>query len=120
MIIDLILDRLDGAMYSMKRFYDAVSLYERYMNNNFPISRALDMGTENDVRKALCKYIDEQGYNPKIKDFVNCNRWVCENYTDMLDFKLSDLWNNYICAETDEEAAQNFHAIGVYLGVHEN
>ena len=41
-----------------------------------PIAQALDGGTNSDVQRELCKYIDEQGYNPAIKNWINSVAWV--------------------------------------------
>ena len=51
MIIDLILDRKDGHEYNAREFYYEVLEYESTFNFNRAISRAMDYGTENDVKK---------------------------------------------------------------------
>ena len=40
------------------------------------ITIAMDYGTEEDVRKALCRYIDDNEYNEKIKDYINSRAWL--------------------------------------------
>ena len=40
------------------------------------ITLAMDYGTEADVRKALCRYIDDNDYNEKIKDYINSRDWL--------------------------------------------
>ena len=77
MIIDLILDRKDGETYNAKEFYNSVMQYsEIWPDMCLPIAQALDGGTNSDVQRELCKYIDEQGYNPAIKKWVNSVEWV--------------------------------------------
>lgn len=80
MIIDLILDRKDGVKYSAREFYYRVMEYEtifKFENSiERSISRALDYGTNKDVQKALCAYIDSQGYNAQIKDYINSVDWI--------------------------------------------
>lgn len=76
MIVDLILDRKDGAEYDAKSFYDDVMEYEAIFELNRSISRALDSGTNKDVQRALCEYIEDNGYNHEIKDFINKVTWV--------------------------------------------
>ena len=72
MIIDRILDRYDGDAYEPREFYwDMLS----YGGHGVQISRAMDFGTEEDVKKALCEYIDGE-YNPLIKDFINKADWL--------------------------------------------
>ncbi len=73
MIIDLILDRYHGDAYDPKKFYDAVMDYEE--GTEYPISRALDDGEEEDVKRALCDYVDGE-YNPNIKKYINAVEWL--------------------------------------------
>lgn len=73
MIIDLILDRKDGESYRADSFYRNVV---RYGEIGDAITRAMDFGTEKDVKKALCSYIDDQDYNPEIKHFINSVNWL--------------------------------------------
>lgn len=74
MIIDKILDRYDGDAYDPEDFYNAMMSYEE--GTDFPISRALDSGEEEDIKRELCAYIDDGNYNPKIKDFINSVKWL--------------------------------------------
>lgn len=82
MIIDLILDRKDNEeftgydAYDPYSFYREVMSYESIFEMDRDISSALDYGTEDDVRKALCKYIDDNQYNPDIKNYVNSKTWL--------------------------------------------
>lgn len=41
-----------------------------------PIADAMDGGTEEDVKRELCRYIDAEDYNPEIKDYVNSVDWL--------------------------------------------
>ena len=78
MIIDLILDRKcdeeHGGGYSPRDFYWGVT---RYGSIGHDITRAMDYGTETDVRNALCDYIDENDYNPNICDYIRARKWLC-------------------------------------------
>ena len=82
MIIDRILDRKgfeeDGVMdyYNPREFYHDMMAYG---GSGINIARAMDCGTEDDVRKELCGYIDRNNYNPQIKEFINKVNWICEN-----------------------------------------
>ena len=76
MIIDLILDRKDGEEYNTREFYYSVMEYESTLNSNREISRALDGGNESDIKKSLCDYIIENGYNTEICKYVNSVNWV--------------------------------------------
>lgn len=82
MIIDLILDRKDheeatgNDAYDPYEFYRQVMSYESIFEMPRDISSSLDYGTEDDVRKALCKYIDREQYNPEIKKYVNSKKWL--------------------------------------------
>lgn len=73
MIIDRILDRYDGDEYKPKEFYLEMLSYGGYYGNK--ISMAMDYGTEDDVKQALCDYIGTQ-YNPLIKDFIRKANWL--------------------------------------------
>ena len=99
MIIDLILDRKDGHEYKAKEFYDNVMAYEE--GTDYKISRALDGGTEKDVKKALCDYIINNDYNPKICNYINRVTWLEDEATskelnDSIDWidRYNDFYND--------------------------
>lgn len=73
MIIDLILDRKDGDPYVDRKFYFDVLGYGEIGDD---ITRAMDYGTERDVKKALCDYIDNNEYNPAIKNYIHSVNWL--------------------------------------------
>ena len=81
MIVDRILDRKgfeeDGVMdyYNPREFYYDMMAYGGYGDD---IARAMDYGTEDDVKRELCKYIDRNNYNPQIKDYINSVDWIGE------------------------------------------
>lgn len=94
MIIDLILDRKDGYAYDPKEFYDEVTEYASDFDANYmrDIARALDSGTNKDIQKALCKYIDIESYNPKIKDYINSVNWLEDSKGNFYDSYSYDKW----------------------------
>ena len=73
MIIDLILDRKDGDKYRPEVFYRRVYMYGEI---GFGISSAMDGGTENDVKRELCNYVVENGYDEKICEYINKEKWL--------------------------------------------
>ena len=75
MVIDYILDRKDGYEYDVKEFYDACMAYEE-----FDIARALDGGTEKDVKKALCDYVIYNDYPKSICKYINSENWLDDDY----------------------------------------
>lgn len=76
MVVDIILDRKDGFTYSIDEFAD---LYDQATSFGFvELARAIDSGTEEDVKRELKNYIDEQGYNEEIKDYIDSVDWVRE------------------------------------------
>ena len=79
MIIDLILDRKDGYKYNVEDFYrDCVE----YGEVGFEITRALDSGTEEDVKQALCDYIIENDYNKNICKYINSVNWLDDSIVE--------------------------------------
>lgn len=77
MIIDLIIDRKCGEPYSPERFYREVMEYGEFVPEYAdPITRAMDEGTESDVKQALCKYITNADYNPIICKYINSVNWL--------------------------------------------
>jgi len=75
MIIDKICDAMDGD-YTPRDFYNYVSESECFFLEDYSISRAMDSGTNADVQRELCKYIEANLYNPEIKTFINSFTWV--------------------------------------------
>ena len=77
MIIDCILDRQDGESagkpYSAHDFYMGIMRYGKISHG---ITAAMDYGTEEDVRRALCEYILTNDYNPEICQYVNSRAWL--------------------------------------------
>lgn len=67
--------------YSPGKFYREIFQYiggcGDYWAEN--ITRAMDYGEEEDVKAALCRYIDEADYNPEIKNYINSVMWLKEN-----------------------------------------
>lgn len=79
MIIDAILDRRADNKEG-KDSWTAENLryvYDEAMFFKFDyLSRAIDGGTEKDVKDALCRYIDENEYRPSIKRYVRSVEWI--------------------------------------------
>lgn len=78
MIVDLILDRRDGRHYSAHDFYLEVRKYERIGvgTNGEDISLAMDYGDNRDVQRALCQYIQRNGYPADIESYIKSQVWV--------------------------------------------
>jgi hypothetical protein len=77
MIIDLILDRKDGIAYNSRKFYYEIMDYEHiFFSDEYKISKALDYGSETDVKSALCNYITENQYNEDICNYINSVNWL--------------------------------------------
>ena len=73
MIVDLILNRKDGVNYRVENFYRQVANYGEI---GFDITEALDNGEEFDVKRELCNYIKENGYNSNINNYINNVEWL--------------------------------------------
>lgn len=87
MIIDIILDRREGAINyvpatHLKAIYDYATFF--HMNN---LAAAVDGGTEDDVKAALMDYVISGGCNPDIHHhnfldlclFIKAVRWTEED-----------------------------------------
>lgn len=90
MLIDAILDRKAG--YGVKSpYYKAKELYEYCMrygggvegNIYTDVARALDSGTEQDVKNVLLRYIEDEYNTPEIRQYIKSVQWL----KDDLDFE---------------------------------
>lgn len=82
MIIDLILDRKDGMTYNAEDFYRDIIDYENIFELSHDISLAMDYGNNEDVQQALCSYIDNQHYNPEIKQYICSVNWIISDTSE--------------------------------------
>ena len=104
MIIDLILDRKDGTPYNAIDFYRDVMEYESDFNLDRSISSALDYGDEKAVRKALCDYVINQGYNKNICNYINDVQWLKSDVTnDRLNSVIDRITKEFNMFFDDEE-----------------
>lgn len=71
MLIDLILDRAADIAYNPHDFYLRAMEYKQD-----EITRAMDGGTENDVKAALCDYIRRNEYNSDIRAYIESVDWL--------------------------------------------
>ena len=73
MIIDIILDRYDAEKYNDFNFNAHNFYYDifQYGEIGHDITRAMDAGSEEDTKNALCAYILNYGYNTKIIDYTH-------------------------------------------------
>lgn len=84
MVIDLILDRqyeiveLGEDYYEPRKFYHACIGYNEVfeMDTIENIIKAMDYGTEDDVKNAICDYIIRAEYSTDICDFVRSVNWI--------------------------------------------
>lgn len=76
MIIDVILDRKDGAIsYDASKHLKAIYDYATDAGMS-DIAAAVDGGNENDVRAALMRYIKVCGYPSALLDYIASVRWT--------------------------------------------
>lgn len=78
MLIDLILDRKDGVEYNLDNFKEDVKYYSEFFGGYCTlVYDAMMIGTEKDVKDALCKYIDGwYGGNASIKRYIRRVNWL--------------------------------------------
>ena len=90
MIGDWICDRKDGQKYSAREFYFGIMNYrETWPEWADAITRAMDAGEEPDVQEALCKYIDEAGWNGQLKDYIRAVRWLEDDAEHSFEVKVT-------------------------------
>lgn len=83
MIIDVILDRQDGAInYAPETHLKAIYDYATDAGMS-DIAAAVDGGNEDDVKAALMRYIKVCGYPSALLDYVASVRWTSEDDTRM-------------------------------------
>jgi len=77
MIIDLILERKEEEgfqkKYIPKKFYNDCMEYGTIGHD---ITKAMDYKTEAEVKKELCHYIINNGYNEDICNYINSRNWI--------------------------------------------
>ena len=73
MVIDLILNRKDGAPYNAHKFYREILQYGEVGGG---IAEALDSAGETGVKFALCRYVIDNGYNPAISEYIASVDWL--------------------------------------------
>lgn len=79
MIIDIILDRKDGAInYAPETHLKAIYDYATDARMT-DIAAAVDGGTEDDVKAALMCYISTCGYPLELLDYIASVRWTSED-----------------------------------------
>ena len=77
MLVDLILDRRDGASYSPSEFEDEVKECCDTFPSYIPVYKALICGSEDEVKDELCRYIDDEWYgSPLVRDYILSNVWI--------------------------------------------
>lgn len=75
MVIDEILDRRGGFPYDPKSFYNYCIAYDSELTIN--IADAMDEGEEEDVKKAIHKYLKEADYDfPEFHEYVDSVDWL--------------------------------------------
>ena len=78
MLIDLILDRQIGYNYSPKEFYNYLITNPLYNQNELgqAITRALDEGTEQEVKTLLKQYLTDTGCQGKVFSYIDSVNWL--------------------------------------------
>lgn len=70
MVIDLILDRKEGFADLNAEYLEDMKQYEfDYIN------AAIDTNDDDTIKAALCRYIEENEYNPELKNYITSVNW---------------------------------------------
>ena len=81
----LMMRKIDEALngnYNPQEFYEHAKLCESEPTlewldvEDYPISKAMDEGTNQDVQHALCEYVDGNGLMAEVKELINKFTWV--------------------------------------------
>ena len=78
MIIDLILDRENGKPYNQSEFYAEVLKFEEPTSDDIDgseLARALETGTNDDVKRELVIYVAVNGYDLEIINYIMSVEW---------------------------------------------
>lgn len=124
MIVDRILDRKDFEQDGIMDYYNPRQFYYdmmEYGGHGTEIARAMDYGTEEDVRKELCKYIDDCKYSPEIKDYINSVKWL-ESCNITLTATCSCCGNTaeYVLDDEETEVYIEYQSLGRQMGTIQN
>lgn len=71
MIIDEILDRRDGCKYNPEYLVDIAEI-DGFDN----IVKAFKSKNENAAKSALKEYVNENGYDNKLNEYVDSQQWI--------------------------------------------
>ena len=91
MIVDLILDRRDDLeeerhRYCARGFYSECMEYSKVFDGiGDGITRAMDNGNEDDVKRELCRYIIDGGYALDICTFINSVDWLIDDNITVIE-----------------------------------
>lgn len=91
MIIDIILDRKDGAIsYDASKHLKAI--YDYATDSGMTeLATAVDGGTEDDVKAALMCYISTCGYPLELLDYIAGVRWT-DDAPALEDLEMISMW----------------------------
>lgn len=99
MIIDVILNRLDGEEYSREMLGTIREHAERFCYCDIAV--AIDTKDSKALTKALCAYIDGE-YNPDIKAYVRSVDWL-DTHTPTITERMNALEHEYDLLEWEDE-----------------
>lgn len=76
MVIDILFDRRDGYGYDPKHLYN-YCMASPMLDVVEPIRKALDYGTEADVKQALLDYCSQNGYvHGGMPEYIRSVKWL--------------------------------------------
>ena len=76
MIIDCVLDKLELTPFEKLTPGEIEYIKAECLIFEFDyILTALKSGSNEEMKKALCNYIDNNEYNPELKYSINCAKW---------------------------------------------
>lgn len=77
-ILNLILKRIAGEEFLPENFYRAMLTCKGFFTFDPPfcISKSMSDETEENVKKELCNFIANQGYDQSLCDYINSVNWL--------------------------------------------
>lgn len=111
-MVDAILDRRCYESEGVGDWYDPHKLYIAAAEYGVDyVAEAMDYGSESDVKRSLCRYIDENGYSTDIKSYIEGVRWLPVDPKEEQAEKLRAGILGFMGVDPDDEFAKSHFTV---------